>query len=91
MSSHVKYKQTKNDVIYFQYFDDTYLAQTLLFYIILTRMSWVQPKEGALHFILSNNDNYDFDVKVERCGFVSFVYFVVNCGCLECVFCFIIK
>ena len=91
MSSHVKYTHTKNDVIYFQYFDDTYLAQTLLFHKILTRMSWLQPKEGALHFILSNNDNYNFDVKVERCGFVSFVYFVIDYGCLGCVFYFIIK
>ena len=54
-------------------------------------MSWLQTRQGALHFILSNNDNYDLDVKVGHCGFVSFVYFVIDCGCLGCVFCFIIK
>ena len=33
--------QTKNNVIYVQFFDDTYLALTLLFHLILTRMSWL--------------------------------------------------
>ena len=44
-----------------------------------------------MHFILSDNDNYDFDVKVGRCGFVGFVNEVNDCGCLGCVFCFRIK
>ena len=40
---------------------------------------------------MSDNGNYDFDVKVGRYGFVSFVNDVINCGCLGCVFCFRIK
>ena len=91
MSSHVKYKQTKNDVIYLQYFDDTYLTLTLLFHLILTHMTWLQPRKGGLHFILSDNSNYDFDIKVERCEFVSFVNDMIDYKCLGCVFCFRIK
>ena len=91
MSSHVKYTQTKNDVIYLQSFDDTYLTLTLLSHLILTHMSWLQLRKGGLHFILNNNDNYDFDVKVRLCGFVCFVIDVVDCGCLGYVFCFKIK
>ena len=83
--------QTKNDVIYLQFFDDSYLALTLLSHLILTRMSWLQPRKGSLHFILSDNNYYDFDVKVRRCGFVGFVNDVIDYGCLECVFCFRIK
>ena len=41
-------------------------------------MSWLQPRNGGLHFILNDNGNYDFDVKVERCGFVGFVNDVIN-------------
>ena len=44
-----------------------------------------------MHFILSDNDNYDFDVKVGHCGFVGFVNKVIDCRCLGCVFCFRIK
>ena len=94
MSSHVKYIQTKNDVIYLQSFDDTYLVLTLLFHLILPCLSWLQlRKEGFhfLHFILSDNGDYDFDVKVGCCEFVGFIYDVINCGCLRCVFCFRIK
>ena len=54
-------------------------------------MSWVQPRKGALHFILSDNGNYDFDVKVRCYGFVGFVNEEIDCGCLRCVFCFKIK
>ena len=54
-------------------------------------MSWLQPKKGGLHFVLSDNINYDFNIKVRRCGFVNFVNDVINCGCLGCVFCFRIK
>ena len=94
MSSHVKYIQTKNDVIYLQSFDDTYLVLTLLFHLILPCLSWLQlRKEGFhfLHFILSDNGDYDFDVKVGCCEFVGFIYDVINHGCLRCVFCFRIK
>ena len=54
-------------------------------------MSWLQPRKGGLHFILSDNDSYDFDIKIGRCGFVGFVNDVINCECLGCVFCFKIK
>ena len=64
---------------------------SLLFHIILTRMSCLQPKNGDLHFILSDNSNDDFDIKVERCGFEGFINNVIDCGCLECVFYFRIK
>ena len=54
-------------------------------------MSWLQPRKGSLHFILSDNGNYDFDIKVRCCGYVGFVNDVIDCGCLRCVFCFRIK
>ena len=78
----------KNDVIYLWCSDDTYLVLTLLFHLILTYMSWLQPIKGGLHFILSDNGNYDFDIKVRRYGFVGFVNDEIDCGCLRCVFCF---
>ena len=39
VSSYFKYTQTKNNVIYFQSFNDTYVASTLQYHFILTRMS----------------------------------------------------
>ena len=51
-------------------------------------MSWPQPRKVGLYFILSDNGKYDFDVKVGRCGFVSFVNDVIDYRCLRCVFCF---
>ena len=51
----------------------------------------VTTKEGGLHFILNDNGNYDFDVKVRRCRFVGFLNDVIDCGCLVCVFYFRIK
>ena len=78
MPFHVKYIQTKNNVIYIQFFDDTYLVLTLMFHLILTRMSWLQPRKEDLHFILSDNGNYDFDVKVGDCGFVGFINDVID-------------
>ena len=56
-----------------------------------TRMSWLQPRKGDLHFTLSDNDNYYFDVKVGSCGFMGFVNNVIDYECLEYVFCFRIK
>ena len=91
MLSHVKYIQTKNDVIYLQSFNDTYLSLTLLFHLILTRISWLQLRKDGLHFILNDNGNYYFDVKVGRCGFVGFINGVINCECLGYVFVFRIK
>ena len=54
-------------------------------------MSWLQPREADMHFILRDNDNYNFDVKVKCYRFVSFVKDVIDCRCLRCVFCFRIK
>ena len=54
-------------------------------------MSWLQLRKGGLHFILSDNSDYDFDVKVGHCRFVGFVNDVNDCGCLGCLFCFRIK
>ena len=88
MSSSIKYTQTKNDVILLQSFVDTFLALTLLFHLILTRINWLKPRKGSLHFILSGNNNYDFYVNIGRCGFIDFVNDVIDCRCLECVFCF---
>ena len=47
----------------------------------LGRYELATVKEGNLNFILSDNGNYDFHVKVGRCGFVGFVNNVINCGC----------
>ena len=47
--------------------------------------------KGGLHFILSDNDNYDFDIKARSCEFVGFANDVIDYGSLECVFCFKIK
>ena len=49
----------------------------------------VTTKKGGL--ALSDNDNYYFDVKVGRCGFVNLVNDVIDYGYLGCVFCFRIK
>ena len=54
-------------------------------------MSCLQPKNGDLRFILSDNSNDDFDIKVERCGFEGFINNVIDRECLECVFCFRVK
>ena len=54
-------------------------------------MSWLQLRKGGLHFILSDNSDYDFDVKVGRCRFVGFVNDVNDYGYLGCLFCFRIK
>ena len=88
---HMSNTQTKNNVIYLQSFNDKYLTLTLLSRLILTHMSWLQPRKGGLHFVLNNNDNYNFDVQVRRCGFMSFVNDVIDYGCLRYVFYFKIK
>ena len=66
-------RTSKNIVIYFQSFDDTYQALTLLSHLILTCMSWLQQKEEDLHFLLSDNGNYDFDVKIIKCNLNYFL------------------
>ena len=54
-------------------------------------MSWLQPGKEGLHVILNNNNNYDFDVKIRCYGFVGFVNYVIDYGCLRYIFCFKIK
>ena len=49
-------------------------------------MSWLQPRKQALHFIMGDNDNYDFDVKVGCCGFVGFVNDVIDYGVWDVYF-----
>ena len=44
-----------------------------------------------MHFILSDNGNYNFDVKVKRYGFVGFINDVIDGEYLGCVFCFRVK
>ena len=91
LSCHLISQLTKNDFIYLQSFDDTYLDLLFLSHLILTRMSWLQPRKSGMYFILSDNNIYDFDVKVKCYRFMSFVNDVIVCMCLECVFCFRIK
>ena len=54
-------------------------------------MSWLQPRKGGLYFILNDNDNYYFNIKVGHCKFVGFVNDVIDCEYLGYVFCFRIK
>ena len=54
-------------------------------------MNWLQPRKRGLHFILNNNGNYNFDVKIGHYEFMGFVNDVIHCGCLRYVFCFKIK
>ena len=69
-----------------------HLTLTLLSYLIITHMSWLQLRKGSLHFILSDDsNNYNSYVKVKCCRFVGFVKDVIDCECLRCVFCFRIK
>ena len=76
----------KNYVIYLRSSNNTYLALTLLFHLILTCMSWLQPRKWGLHFILSDNSNYDFDIKVRRYGFVGFINDEIDCGVWDVYF-----
>ena len=65
---HLKYTQTKNDVIYLQSFNDTYITPTLQYHLILTRMSRLWPRKGTCIFY-SVTVAYNFDVIVRYCGF----------------------
>ena len=44
-----------------------------------------------MHFILSDNGNYDLDIKIGHYGFVDFINDVIHFGCLEYIICFRIK
>ena len=69
-----------------------HLVLTSLSHLILTRTSWLQPKKGGLHFILSDNSgNYDFDIKVKCCRFVGYIKDMIDFGFLRFVFYFRIK
>ena len=52
-------------------------------------MSWLQLMKEGLNFILSDNGNYNFNVKGGSCEFVGFVndVDVIDCRYLKCVFC----
>ena len=52
-------------------------------------MTWLQQRKGGLPFILSDNDNYDYDVKFGRCGSVGFVNEVIDYECLGCIYIYI--
>ena len=83
MSFHIKYTQTKNDVIYLQSFNNTYLPSSNI--IVPSNPDSYElatTTEGGLHFILNDIGNYNFDVKVGRCTLVGFVNVVINYGCL---------
>ena len=94
MSYHAKYTN-KKDIIYLQYLDNTHLALTLLFHLILTIWVGYNQEKGAciLYWVTTDNSNYDFDVKVRSCRFVDFVnnVDVIDYGYLKCIFCFRIK
>ena len=73
----------------FNLLTNTYLALT---YIVVSSNSNLHElatiKEERLAFYIKWQQHYNFDVKVECCGFVDFVNDVIDCGCLGCVFCF---
>ena len=82
MSSHIKYTQTKNDVIYLQHFNNTYITPTLSYHLILTcRLSKLWPRKGACVFY-SVTIAYSFDVEVERFGFYKGCDLLWVFGCL---------
>ena len=76
--------QTKNDIIYLQSFDDIYLVPTINIVVPSNFNAYdyelTTIKEKNLHFILTDSDNYDFEIKIYCCGLVSFVKAVIDCG-----------
>ena len=68
MPTHLKYTKAKNDVIYLQSFNDTYINPTLQYYLILTRMSRLWPRKWDCVFY-SVTVAYNFDVTVGHCRF----------------------
>ena len=54
-------------------------------------MNWLQPRKRGMHFILSDNGNYDLDIKIGHYGFMDFIIDVIDFGCLEYIICFRIK
>ena len=73
MPSHVKYTQTKKWCYLPLIFRWHLTSSNIVISLILTYMSWLQPRKEGLHFILNNSGNYDFDLKFEHCEFVGFV------------------
>ena len=94
MPSYVKYTQTKNNVIYLQPFNNSYITPTLQYHLILIRMSRLWPRKGAFVFY-SVMVAYSFDIEVGHCGFCKGCDSLWVFGCLgfwfgkvKNVFCF---
>ena len=81
ITSYLKYTQTKNDVIYLQLFNNTYITQTLLYHFILTCMSRLWPKKETCIFYLVMKD-YGFDIDVRCCGFCKGCNWLWVFGCV---------
>ena len=81
MTSHLKYTQTKNDVIYLQPFNYIYITPTLLYHFILTSMSRLWPKNGTCIFYLVMKA-YKFDIDVRCCGFCKSFDWLWVFGCV---------
>ena len=78
MPSHLKYTQTKNDVIYLQPFNNIHITPTLSYHLIITCMYRLWPRKGVCIFY-SMTIAYGFDVEVGRCVFcVDFVKVVIG-------------
>jgi len=90
MPSHIKYTDKKWCYL-LSIFRQHLLSSNIIVSCNPNSYELATTNEANLHFILSYNDNYNFDVKDKRCGFVSFVNDVIDCGCLGCIFCFRIK
>ena len=91
MPSHIKYTQTKTIYYLPSIFRRHLPSSNIIVSSNPNLYELATTNKKSLHFILSDNDNYDFDVKVRYCGFVGFVNDVVDCGCLGCVLYFRIK
>lgn len=79
--SHLKYTQTKNDVIYLEPFNDTYLILSLFSHLFGTRMSWLRlwPRKRGLVFF---TDWWWLVVLKLRSYVVGFVKAMISFGSL---------
>ena len=84
MSSHVKYTQTKNNVICLHSFIQLLPSSDIVIPSNQNPYELTTTKEWGLHFILSDNGNYNLDVEILRCGLLGFANVVIECGCLGC-------
>ena len=91
MSSHFKYTRKKKWCHLPSIFRQHLPKSNIVVPFIPTLYELATTKEWGLHFVLSDNGNYDFDVKAKCCRLVSFVKAVIGREYLGCVCCFIIK